>query len=274
MAVSPFVAGVSRFFLPVPKKRDAHEKHWQRSSVSQRGPAVIPILWRSTECLVALKPCGIATQAPPAVDSLEKRLREQLAAERGDEKAYLALPHRLDRSVSGVILAALTKRAAALLGQQFQWRKVSKHYLAWVHGRLDGAAARWVDPLAKLPGQAKAEVVSRVAAADALPQPAAIQEAITEVHVLRHQQGRTLLELRPLTGRMHQLRLQSAHRGHPIIGDALYGSTETWIGGSELGGGEAIALHAWKLQFHDPKTGKVVSVLADPNWPAEAMPGA
>jgi 23S rRNA-/tRNA-specific pseudouridylate synthase len=242
---------------------------------SDHGPAdvVIPILWRSQECLVALKPCGLPTQAPAALDSLEQRLRAQLAAESGSaEKLYLALPHRLDRSVSGVILAALTKRAASLLGQQFETRKISKCYLAWVGGRVDDAAARWTDWLAKLPDRAKAEIVTQSGIADRSGQE--VQEAITDVRVLSQQAERSLLELSPITGRMHQLRLQAAHRGHPILGDTLYGSSQAWPADSQPVGGEAIALHACKLQFYDPKSGKAVSVAADPHWPAEVMPGA
>jgi 23S rRNA-/tRNA-specific pseudouridylate synthase len=80
-----------------------------------------------------------------------------------------------------------------------------------------------------------------------------------------------LIELSPETGRMHQLRVQSAHRGHPIIGDIRYGARQdpAWdeaIEPDRYLGGEAIALHAWRLGFHDPISGKWTEVRQLPHW--------
>src|SRR5690606_28970677 len=99
----------------------------------------------------------------------------------------------------------------------------------------------------------------------------------TEMRVLRRQPSRALLELQPLTGRMHQLRVQCAHRGYPILGDRLYGSTEPWTGDTAAGAtqineAESIALHAWKIRFHDPRNGQAVCVEAPPRWPPERLP--
>lgn len=249
---------------------------------------MIRILWQSDHCLVVFKPAGLPTQAPAAYGSLESQLRDQRAAATGGDgkPPYLALPHRLDRAVSGVILVALTKRAARLLGQQFQSRKIAKTYLAWVQGEVTGETATWSDRLAKVPEQARVEVVpppvsetpaappdfaNRATAADALAlsDPRA---ALTTMRVLRRQNNATLLELRPLTGRMHQLRVQAAHRGHPILGDSLYGSTVPWGGEPAAGEPATIALHAWQVGFHDPRSGRWVSVEAPPDWPAERLP--
>src|SRR5690606_36958487 len=92
---------------------------------------MIQILWRSPQCPVGFKPAGLATQAPAPHASLDHHLRGALDPSDGAAGAYLALPHRLDRAVSGVILVARSKRAAGLLGQQFQSRKIAKTYLAW-----------------------------------------------------------------------------------------------------------------------------------------------
>ncbi len=238
---------------------------------------MIRILWRSASCLAVLKPAGLATQAPRPHDSLETRLRVQISREpSGGQPLYVALPHRLDRAVSGVMLVALSKRTAGLLSQQFETRKVSKIYLAWVEGQVASQQAPWVDRLRKLPDQAKAEVVVQgTTQRDPLLSHAdmpAGREAITEASVVRRQGEESLLELRPLTGRMHQLRIQSAHRGHPIIGDTLYGSSKSWPGDGETTCGDTIALHAWKIQFRDPRDGKAVTVEAPPCWAAERMP--
>jgi len=234
---------------------------------------MIPILWQSPHCLVVFKPAGLATQAPAPYDSLERRLRAELEPSDGAAADYLALPHRLDRAVSGVILVARTKRAAGLLGQQFQSRKVTKTYLAWVHGQPHAEPQRWVDRLRKLPGQPRTEVVTGNHPDD----PSAGQEAITAMRVLRQQADSALLELQPLTGRMHQLRVQCAHRGYPILGDTLYGSTQSWASEpatveTPIQGAEAIALHAWKLRFYDPRNGQAVTVEAPPAWPPKRLP--
>ncbi len=234
---------------------------------------MIPILWQSPHCLVVFKPAGLATQAPAPHDSLERRLRSELDPSDTASGDYLALPHRLDRAVSGVILVARTKRAAGLLGQQFQSRKVTKTYLAWVHGQPPTESQRWIDRLRKLPGKPQTEVI---AASDS-GEPAEGQEAITELRVLRQQAGTTLLELQPLTGRMHQLRVQCSHRGCPILGDSLYGSTTVWRSAdaahqAAVPGAETIALHAWKIRFFDPRNGQAVTVEASPAWPAERLP--
>ncbi len=269
------MAGVSRFLLP------AEKGHILSARRICRRPALpccelltapmIRILWRSPQCLVVFKPAGLATQAPAPHDSLESRLRSELDPSDGAAGAYLALPHRLDRAVSGVILVARSKRAAGLLGQQFQSRKIAKMYLAWVQGNSINDYQQWVDRLRKIPEQPRAEVVMGP------DDSSAGQEAITEMRVMRRQPDRALLQLQPLTGRMHQLRVQCAHRGYPILGDRLYGSTELWPGNTDanatqVSGAEAIALHAWKIRFHDPRNGQTVSVEAPPCWPPERLP--
>jgi 23S rRNA pseudouridine1911/1915/1917 synthase len=82
---------------------------------------------------------------------------------------------------------------------------------------------------------------------------------LPDSETLRPDAGTLLLQLEPLTGRMHQLRVQAASRGLPVVGDTLYG-------GSPLGAAnsEAIALHAWRITFHDPATGKETTVTCPP----------
>lgn len=202
--------------------------------------------------LVAVdKPPGVSTQAPPGGDSLERRLREQLGA-RAD---YLAFPHRLDVPVSGVVLAALKKRAARLLGEQFAARKVEKLYLAIVHGKIDPADALWFDFLRKIPDQPKVEVADQDRTDS--------KRADTRVEVVRYNPDtdRTLLKMYPCTGRMHQLRVQAAVRGHPIVGDTLYGGNLE-VDGSGACGSRGILLRAQSIVFHDPRNGIRTTVSA------------
>lgn len=232
----------------------------------------VRVLWRSDACMAVFKPAGLATQSPAPHPSLETLIRDQLANE-SQTIPYVAFPHRLDRPVSGVILVALTKRAAHLLSQQFESRKVHKRYLAWVHGDATQCSSCWEDSIRKLPDEARCEI-TRTSTPDARP-------AITIVRAIEKCEGATLLELSPQTGRMHQLRVQCAHRGFPILGDSLYGSTVAFSNdadhsqdrdettneiGQSITDYPPIALHAWSIEFHDPKNGKRVVVQADPLW--------
>ncbi len=200
----------------------------------------IKILHEGGSVLAVRKPAGLSTQAPFDAVSLENQLRVQLQS----RSTYVAFPHRLDRPVSGVILVALTKRAARLLSEQFASRKIEKNYLAWVHGRYQGDAV-WRDSIRKIPHQPQAEICDK---ADDNA-----KHAETKVQVVRldDQRNRTLLRLSPVTGRMHQLRIQAASRGHAILGDERYGSTGT---------ADRLLLHAHCITFYDPQNGRQTRV--------------
>jgi 23S rRNA pseudouridine1911/1915/1917 synthase len=220
------------------------------------------VLLQSGGVLAIDKPAGLATQAPPGIDSVEAWVRRQVA---GGPRDYLGVPHRLDRAVSGVLLMALTPRAARQLSRQFERREVGKSYLAIVAAAVAPVAGTWRDLVEKVPDEPRA----RLAAADS---PTA-REAVTDVHVVAPLAGggRWLLELLPRTGRMHQLRLQAASRGMPIVGDAAYGGAAGWgpdVADPRLA---AIALHAWRIAYRDPADGREVRVEAPPPaaWPAE-----
>jgi 23S rRNA-/tRNA-specific pseudouridylate synthase len=197
----------------------------------------IETLWDGEIALAVLKPAGLSTQAPGSADSLELRLRSQLK----DRSDYLAFPHRLDRAVGGVILVALRKRAARLLSEQFRGRKVRKSYLARVAGRIDSVRSPWIDALRKVPDQARVEITD--------PADPGSKRAETEVELLRFDDcsETTWLRLWPVTGRMHQLRVQAANRGFPIVGDRLYGGPPL----PDLD--DRIELQAESIRFFDPR---------------------
>lgn len=230
-----------------------------------------PVILREGSGVVAiLKPVGLATQAPPGIESVEQWLRDRLGR---DASGYLGVPHRLDRAVSGVVLMAATPRAARKLSRQFEGREIAKTYIAVVETgaaakeTLPGAdAVEWRDLLRKIPEEARSEIVDS--------QALAAREAITHaswIDCAGRDEGKRLLKLMPVTGRMHQLRLQAASRGLPIVGDELYG-------GPPLGDGDErerpILLHAWRIDYADPDSGERISVEAPlPNhWPAWARP--
>jgi len=208
------------------------------------------------------KPAGLPTQAPPGVASAEAWLRGLLPP-----GAYVGVPHRLDRAVSGVLLLATTPRAARKLCRQFERREVAKTYLALLPGDAGLAEGRadWRDFLVKVPDAPRA----RIAAAT---EPGA-REAVTRVRVIARPGGLMLALLEPLTGRMHQLRVQAASRGLPIVGDLLYGGPPAagFVPPADPRQ-SAIALHAWRIAYADPDSGAASTVEAPlpESWPAAA----
>jgi 23S rRNA pseudouridine1911/1915/1917 synthase len=217
------------------------------------------------DCLLAInKPSGLPTQAPRQFDSVERRIRAWFAARQAeqaggttasdDRPPYLGLPHRLDRPATGILLLAKTPRAARLVSRQFERRQIEKTYWALVGGTVDPPQGAWRDYVRKLPSVPKVEIVS----ADA---PGAL-EAVLHYQVLGQTPFGSWLEIKLQTGRTHQIRIQTASRGHPVLGDQLYGSTAPF-GTSVTDQREgAIALHARSLIFRHPTTQESCTVTA------------
>ena len=232
-------------------------------------PAFEPSVVREAGGVMAIaKPAGLATQAPPGLPSVEAWLRGRLAP-----GAYVGVPHRLDRAVSGVLLLAMTPRAARKLSRQFERREIVKTYLALLSGpnvdAVDGTGeTAWRDCIAKIPDEPRARI--------ATPDEPGARDAETRVRFLgRPAPGVLGVRFEPLTGRMHQLRVQAAARGLPIVGDTLYGALPEPDAPAEPRR-RPIALHAWRITYADPDTGETVRVEAPPpaGWPASLIAAA
>ena len=215
------------------------------------------VLLEDGPILAINKPAGLLTQAPPGVPSLEAEVKAWLK-ERHDKpgNVYLGIPHRLDRGVSGVIVFTRNSKAAARMAEQFEQRSVRKVYWAVVEGIPDPASAELTDWILKLPEQSRAEIVPAVT-------PGA-RGCRLSYRVLATRENTSLVEIEPHTGRMHQIRVQLASRGWPVLGDTQYGSTR-----SPFLEEQRIALHAHSLTFqhpvrYDPLT--VTAPLPD-DWP-------
>jgi 23S rRNA pseudouridine1911/1915/1917 synthase len=213
------------------------------------------ILYEEGPCLVACKPPGLPTQAPPGIDSLEVRIKSFLKQRDGPpHDVYLGVPHRLDRPASGAIVFATRRRDTQKLARQFERREVQKLYWACVEGRPDPPAGTWQDYLRKVYGKPQAEVV-----------PADHPEArlaVLHYRTLASAEWGSWLEIELETGRTHQVRIQSASRGHPVLGDFQYGS-KTPFGPQHANQRlRAIALHARTLAFAHPTSKQWVSVTA------------
>ena len=203
--------------------------------------------------MVVCKPPGLLTQAPLGIDSIELRTKEHIRRRTGKlGKVYLGVPHRLDRPASGAMVFGLNKRAAQRLSEQFEQRTVKKIYWACVACRVEPDQGTWTDHVRKVPDEARAEVVP--------PEHPHARPAVLHYRVLGHYDWGSWLEIELETGRTHQIRVQAATRGHPILGDAQYGSTIAFGPQYEDERLRAIALHARTLEFNDIKTKETISV--------------
>lgn len=199
-------------------------------------PRAPRILHEDDAVLVACKPAGLPTaNAPRGRESLYTQL-----ARRAGPGGFIGIVSRLDAPVSGVVVVAKTPEAAAALARQFRERTVGKHYLAVVSGRFPAPLGAWVDWHDEI---ASANRDRDPAGGRGQPRPAHVR-----CRVVRRAGEVSLVELEPSTGRRHQLRVQLASRGCPIVGDRTYGSRLPF-------GGGGIALHARRLVFDHPATG-------------------
>jgi tRNA pseudouridine32 synthase/23S rRNA pseudouridine746 synthase len=154
--------------------------------------------------------------------------------------------HRLDMSTSGLMLFARGAAAQRALGAAFAAREVHKRYIAVVHGCLDGKQGEIDLPLiADWPNRPKQKVDREIGKA-----------SLTRWRVLSFDaaQHATRLELEPVTGRAHQLRVHLLAIGHPVLGDALYAPPEV------LAQADRLLLHASALRFGHPSNGSVISL--------------
>lgn len=254
--------------------------------------ALFDVVCEDGPLLAVSKPAGLPTQAPPGIPSLESAVKAHLK-ERYQKpgNVYLGVPHRLDRPVSGLVVFARNSKAAARLAEQFAERRVKKVYRAIVEGHWPDDAGTLTDRLTKIPDEARVAIAT-ADEADA-------REAVLSYRVLARGTladpaiNATLIDIEPETGRMHQIRIQFASRGFPIVGDARYGATSRWDNarsGWDPGTaappdddqtlddaiadadrpGDRIALHALQLTLFHPIRYDVVTLSAPlpSHWPA------
>ena len=217
----------------------------------------LDILFDSGPVLVVNKPPGLLTQAPAGIDCLEIRVKAfYRRREQKEGNIYLGLPHRLDRPASGAIVFARHVRAAQRLARQFEDRTVAKVYWTIVEGDVQPDEATWTDHLHKRHGMPQSIIVA--------PDDPRGKQAVLRYRILRRMSLGTWLEVELETGRTHQIRVQAASHGHPVLGDAQYGSTQSF--GEQFADERlrAIALHARQLGFNHPMTGEPVDIIAPP----------
>lgn len=225
---------------------------WMKESASK---PEFEILYEKGPCICVQKKAGLLTQAPPGIDNLEDQLREFCKRREGKTgNIYLAIIHRLDRPVSGAIVFCRNVRAAQRLAAQFRERTVQKKYWAIVEGGPGEDHGEWNDFVRKIPDVAQGEVVDSSAEG--------AKHAELAYQVLARSDHHCLLEIELLTGRYHQIRLQCAVRGYPVVGDQLYGASELFGPEVEDPRHHHIALHARQLSFRHPMVDEMVDITA------------
>ncbi len=250
---------------------------------------MLDVLYEDNHLLAVNKPAMLPTMGVaedrPSLLSLAKEYIRRKYNKPGN--VYLGIVSRLDAPVTGVVLLARTSKAASRLSQQFRERDVEKLYWALVDGRIEPPQGQLIDYLRKderhrkmhiaserTRGAQRAELAYRLLAQDK----ETCRQGDKEASLANESPCRplslspcpfpaSLVELRLLTGRKHQIRVQLAHAGFPIFGDRKYGSTRRFPAG--------IALHSRRLAIEHPVSKMQLAVEAPlpAAWQAFAVSG-
>ena len=199
------------------------------------------VLYLDEDILVCIKPPRVlSTDEPGGVPELARQ-------ELGQPQADMRTVHRLDRVVSGVMVLARSAQAASELSRQIREGSFQKEYLAVIHG----SPAQDQGQLRDLLYRDKARRMTMVAQ----EQGKGVQEALLDYQVLGRREGLSLVKIRLHTGRTHQIRVQFASRGMPLVGERKYSTLEDEC---------QIALWSHALGFVHPTTGKPMSIRKQP----------
>ena len=219
-------------------------------------PVAFTVLAEDADVLVIDKPPGLVVH--PAKGNWTGTLVNGLLAHDGEEFGAMVddamrpgIVHRLDKDTSGIMVVAKNAVASEALRRSFHEHTVEKTYLALVMGKFGTAEGRVVAPIGRHPRERK-----KMAVVDGG------KPAESRYRVLAAAAGTTLLEVRILTGRTHQIRVHFAHLHHPLVGDPVYGGRHQALALNPRP--ERQMLHAWKLAFPHPRTGGVLSFQTPP----------
>ncbi|MDB5166804.1 MAG: ribosomal large subunit pseudouridine synthase, RluD subfamily protein nonfunctional [Candidatus Saccharibacteria bacterium] len=195
----------------------------------------LPVLYEDEDCVVIIKPLGMLSHSKGNYNdeaTVGTWLRSHLSKDMDLSGNRAGIVHRLDRATSGVMICAKTSTALSWLQKQFSQRRVKKTYLAIIDGHLPNDEAVIEMPIERNP---KAPATFRVGPNG--------KPSTTQYKVLSKSEHFSLIELKPTTGRTHQLRVHLKQLGHPIVGDPIYGGSPA----------ERLYLHAAELELTLPK---------------------
>ena len=211
----------------------------------------VPVVYEDDDIIVVNKPKGMVVHPANGnpdgtlVNAILAMCKDSLSGIGGEIRPGIV--HRLDKDTSGLLIVAKNDEAHMNMSKQIQERKVTKKYIALVRGIIKENEATINMPIARSKKDRKKMDVDKDG-----------KEAITHFKVLgRYKNKYTLLQINLETGRTHQIRVHLSHIGYPIIGDEVYsnGKNEWNVSGQ--------CLHAWKLEFKHPITGKEIGLEAE-----------
>lgn len=199
------------------------------------------IIYQDKDIIVCVKPAGVlSTDEPGGVPDL---VRQAL----GDPDANVRTVHRLDQTVSGLMVLARRSKAASELSRQIREGEFQKEYVAVIHGSPAEDSAELRDLLLRNKQERKTYVVKEPGKD--------VQEAVLDYRVLHRTEGLSRVRIRLHTGRTHQIRVQFSDRGWPLVGDRKYGNPEETCN---------IALWSYRLAFNHPYSGKPMEFILEP----------
>ncbi len=217
------------------------------------------IIYEDRDILVCAKPAGVPVQTKKIGQmDLESFFKNEIAKKEPGKMPYLGVIHRLDQPVEGITLFAKNPQAAGKLGQQLQNNQMEKEYLAVTAGEIPAPKGTLVDWMLKDGRTNMSKVVSE--------KTQNAKKAELTYECLEETENKKLLRVTLKTGRHHQIRVQMAHAGMPLLGDRKYGGNLP----EETGKGEPVALAAYRLSFKHPRTGKKMSFTCRPSGKAFA----
>ena len=195
----------------------------------------LEILYEDNHIIVVYKPSNILSQSDITEDKDMLTIIKEYIKEKYNKpgNVYLGLVHRLDRPVQGIMVYAKTSKAAARLSEQIRKNELSKHYLAVVNGIIPEKKGEFVDYLVK-DNNGNTSITDKEHG----------KEAILKYEVLDSKNNYSLVRIKLITGRHHQIRIQFASRGYPLVGDNRYGKKEKLD----------ICLCSYQLSFYHPTT--------------------
>lgn len=199
------------------------------------------IIYKDKDIIVCVKPAGVlSTDEPGGVPDLVR-------IELGDSSANVRTVHRLDQTVSGLMVLARRSKAASELSRQIREGEFHKEYVAVIHGNPLDDQGELRDLLLRNKQERKTYIVHEPGKD--------VQEAVLDYRVLHREENLTRVRIRLHTGRTHQIRVQFSGRGWPLVGDRKYGNPEETCN---------IALWSYRLAFNHPYSGKPMEFILEP----------
>lgn len=211
----------------------------------------LDVLYVDSDLIIVNKPAGLLS-VPGRGEDKQDCMLHRLQAEYADAQPV----HRLDMDTSGLLLFARNAEAQRAMGRLFEQRRIHKTYLACVWGVPKEVSGSINLPLiADWPNRPRQKIDYTLG-----------KPALTHYTLITDNQQHSLLQLTPVTGRSHQLRVHMSALGHPVLGDPLYGTARSRRASQRL------LLHAEKLAFEHPFTGKPIHLQCHAgfglNWPS------